>query len=181
MDLQSAIRHALVWLLLATLPLVAMTGVRLPRLGFPATASGAAASGATTVGRHGPSRQQSVVADVGVRNEHLARLPDLPAAPLPDAPWFQSVQEQLRQLGADYVRLEKWHSEPAVYYFECHVGPEIVDAGPDATARLASLSVSPQAATQDVIRRVQQLTRRQRRAATRTDQADRSRYIPNSR
>ena len=92
------LRHLLMWVFLIGLPWVAVSGV----------------GDFTNIS---PTSLTRAVPPVDLR-EDTRRLPPPPVA---DQDWFLAVQDELRQLGATYVRLEKWHSEPAVYYFECRL------------------------------------------------------------
>ena len=144
LDADVLIRHALIWLFLAVLPLFAVIGVRRPPL-----QADLGAPPCRTVASPGsvPGLGSDISRAASPTTEQLTRLP---GTPLVEQPWFLAVQQQLRQLGASYVRLEKWHSQPAVYYFECHLESRTVPG--DARCHDSAVESQRLAAGRDVRR-----------------------------
>jgi hypothetical protein len=136
-------RQGVLWLLLTGLPLMAISDVRRP--GATLSESATAAGGAESV----QERRRSG----GSSGDSPERLPQVRMS---DEEWFRDAQAQLRARGVEYVRLEKWHCEPVVYYFECRL-PMHGPSGTYESHRLTGLSVSAQAATQDVVAQVGRL------------------------
>jgi hypothetical protein len=141
-------RQIVLWLLLGGLPLAALANLRRPA---PAWAT---LSTDRTKHTDLPGEQAAGERAKG-RARHLPRR--LPDVALVQQDWFVSLQGQLRARGVDYVRLEKWHGEPAVYYFECHVPLDPKNAARRGPPPLNGMSVSARAAMQDVLRRVARL------------------------
>jgi hypothetical protein len=153
-------RQSVLWLLLGGLPLVAIADIRRPTA-TPSPSARAAAGSAESVPEQRAARAFSA--------DRPERLPEVRMS---DEDWFLDAQAQLRARGVEYVRLEKWHCEPVVYYFECRLPVEDEPAtyGPH---RLTGLSVSAQAATQDVVAQVGRLRQVRRVSrATQTGAAD---------
>jgi hypothetical protein len=147
MDVFNRLRYVLILLYLIGLPLLAVVGLRRPGQDEPLQP--------LLDGTRSVSATLAVSQDGGVQR--------LPVLPLEDQDWFVSAQRQLQSLGAVYVRLEKWLSEPPVYYFECRLDPASLafpataaySGARDGPTALAGLSTSPQQATLDVLRRLQ--------------------------
>lgn len=136
MSLSKSLRNLLIWMFLVGLPLAALCGVPRP---------------VETDALLPPELPDQSLATARAVPR---RLPPTTPPALAEQPWFVAAEGELQRLGASYVRLEKWNSEPAVYYFECQLPSPANRQHGDSIATLSSLSASPQQATEDVIQRL---------------------------
>ncbi len=67
--------------------------------------------------------------------------------------WFQSARQQLRRLGAVYLRLERWNSDRPVYQFRCDLRRDLRREPGDAQITIQVFSGSARAATDRVLQR----------------------------
>ncbi len=132
--MSEASRHTLILCLLLGLPVLAVGGPRLPRYG------GARSNDAPALSRNVAEPAGQVAAPA---NPLAKSRPEVA-----QQPWFDAVRRQLQDLGAVYIRLERWEGICPVYQFRCDL-----ELGSEETSRtsIEAFSGSAQVASEYVL------------------------------
>jgi hypothetical protein len=152
------IRRHLILTLLLGIPLLAVCD---PRIG--GGISGRNANHASL--NHGRLLVPDVTRPRPGRDQHPQQ-PTVDARPESDLTrrkWFRAAREDLRELGAVYMRLERWHGDRTVYQFRCDLK---LDPEDPVGQTFCALSESAKSATEHV----QREARRWYRASSRSPQ-----------